>query len=58
MSFAPTKEIAKKMRRDIKKANRCSCYVKLKFDSGYFVQDCPRNLCHEELVEARKREEK
>ena len=56
MPFAITKEEAKAMRREIKRDGRCSCYVKLKLDKGYFVQDCPRNLCKENS--ARKKEKK
>jgi len=51
MSFTKTRVEAIEKRRAIKASGRCSCFIKLLYDRGYFVQDCPRPLCKKQSLE-------
>lgn len=44
MNFVDTREEAIQKRRSVKASGCCSCFTKL-IHGGYYVGNCPRNLC-------------
>jgi len=43
--YAEFKPAALEVRKKIKAKGHCSCIVKLKNQTGWFIQDCPTHLC-------------